>query len=222
MGIFPGFGAWVSQNTQHPTKSEKKVKSKPKTEAKTHEESDETKEQLKLWRDANKKEQYHEPPPKVKKAVSREVTSENDEGEGNPPTVKLEKELSWNFLFLSGTIPIRLIVAEDPKKLSVYYEKQKKGIRIMETFEGKYEVEPVYVDAERLCKHMKPKSQEEYRKCSGGKGLIASKVIVDLTFRPASPWDLPLVSSYFRRFTIETTKKVAEDLQMQAGDIRGL
>ncbi|CAH8386923.1 unnamed protein product [Eruca vesicaria subsp. sativa] len=66
MGIFPRFGAWISQNTQHPTKSEKNVKSKPKTQAKTHEESDETKEQLKLWRDANKKEQYHEPPPTVK------------------------------------------------------------------------------------------------------------------------------------------------------------
>ena len=99
--------------------------------------------------------------------------------------------------------------------------KQQNGIRLMENFEGRFTVEPVYVDAERLCKHRKPKSQEEYRKCSGGKGLIASKIKMNQTFRPASPWDLPLVSSYVRRFTVNTTKKVAEDFQMRAGDIRG-
>ncbi|KAF2557096.1 hypothetical protein F2Q68_00014854 [Brassica cretica] len=222
MGIFPGFGAWISENTQHPTKSEKNVKSKPMTQAKTHEERDETKEQLKLWRDANKKEQYHEPPPTVKKAVSRKVIPEKDEDyQGSMVDVEVEKELSWNFLFLSGTIPIRLNVLEDPKTLYVHYQKQQNGIRLMENFEGRFTVEPVYVDAERLCKHRKPKSQEEYRKCSGGKGLIASKIKVNQTFRPASPWDLPLVSSYVRRFTVETTKKVAEDFQMRAGDIRG-
>ena len=55
----------------------------------------------------------------VKKAVSRIVTSEKDEGEGHRPIVKVEKELSWKFLFLSGTLPIRLIVLEEPKKLYV-------------------------------------------------------------------------------------------------------
>ncbi|KAG2304076.1 hypothetical protein Bca52824_032727 [Brassica carinata] len=270
MGIFPGFGAWTSQNTQQPTKSEKNVKSKPTTQAKTHEDRDEMKEQLKLWRDANKKKQYHEPPPTVKvrtdhnsgisymkmeftlglppqaaydvltnqenitysreikgrpllKAVSRKVKPEKDEGnQGSMFDVEVEKELSWNFLFLSGTIPIRLNVLEDPKALYVHYLKQQNGLRLMEDFEGMYSVEPVYVDGERLCKHMKPKNPEEYRKCSGGKGLIASKVKVFQTFRPASPWDLPLVSSYVRRFTVETTKNVAKDFQMQAGDIRGL
>lgn len=64
MGIFPWFGGWISQNTQQPKKSEN-VKSKPVKETKTHNERDEM-EQLKLWRDANKKEQYHEPPPTVK------------------------------------------------------------------------------------------------------------------------------------------------------------
>ncbi|KAF8105784.1 hypothetical protein N665_0155s0005 [Sinapis alba] len=270
MGIFPGFGSWISQNTQQPTKSEKNVKTKPMTQAKTHEDQrDEIKEQLKLWRDANKKEQYHEPPPTVKmhtdhysgfsdmemeftlglppqvaydvltnqdnitysreikgrpllKAVSRKVIPEKDEGDqGSILDVEVEKELSWNFLFFSGTIPIRLHVLEYPKTLYVHYLKQRNGLRLMEDFEGRYKVEPVYVDAERLCKHMKPKSEEEYRKCSGGKGLIASKVKVNQTFRPASPWDLPLLSSYVRRFTVETTKKVAEDLQMRAGDIRG-
>ncbi|XP_056866344.1 uncharacterized protein LOC130512406 [Raphanus sativus] len=268
MGIFPGFGGWISQNTQQPKKSEN-VKSKPVRETKTHHERDEM-EQLKLWRDANKKKQYQEPPPAVKMrvdhkfdglsrmemefilgippqtaydvltnednisqsrekndralltAVSRIVTPERDEGPGHRPIVKVEKELAWKFLFLSGTLPIRLIVLENPKKLRVLYLKDAKGIRTMETFEGSYTVEPLYVDAERLCKRIKPKSPEEYRKCSGGKGRIASKVKVEQTFRPASPWDLPLLSSYMRRFTVETTKKVAEDLQMRASDLRGI
>ena len=64
MGIFPWFGGWISQNTQQPKKSEN-VKSKPVKETKTHNERDEM-EQLKLWRDANKKKQYQEPPPTVK------------------------------------------------------------------------------------------------------------------------------------------------------------
>ncbi|XP_056845779.1 uncharacterized protein LOC108846063, partial [Raphanus sativus] len=252
MGIFPEFGAWISQNTQHPTKSEENVKSKPMAQPKTHEERNELKEQLKLWRDANKKEQYHETPPTVKKvrtdhnsgisymkmeftlglppqaaygfltnedniaysreikgrpllkSVSRKVKQEKDVGDqGSMLDVEVEKELAWNFLFLSGTIPIRLNVLEYPNKLDVHYMKQQNGIRSMESFEGWYTVEPVYVDAERLCKHMKPKSQEEYRKCSGGKGLTASKVKVFQTFRPASPWDLPLLSSYVRRLTVD-------------------
>ena len=33
--------------------------------------------------------------------------------------MEVENELSWNFLFLSGTIPIRLNVLEDPKTLYV-------------------------------------------------------------------------------------------------------
>ncbi|CAH8386908.1 unnamed protein product [Eruca vesicaria subsp. sativa] len=265
MGIFPGFGGWISQQ---PKKSED-VKSKPVRETKIHEERDiEMKEQIKLWREANKKRgQYQEPPPTIKvktdykldgltdmqmeftmgmppqaaydilanqdnisfsreikgrallKAVSRTVTSEKDKGELD---VVVEKELAWKFLFLSGTIPIRLTVQEDPNKLSVSYQKDKTAMNFLDTFEGRYTVEPVYFDAEHLCKRRKPKSLEEYRKCSGGKGLIASKVKVQQSYRTSFPLDLPLLSSYFRRFTIETTKKVAEDLQMRAGDIRGV
>ncbi|KAJ4884321.1 hypothetical protein Rs2_34414 [Raphanus sativus] len=266
MGIFPEFGGWISQNTQQPKESEN-VKSKPVRETKTHDERDETREQLKLWRDANKKKQYNEPSPTVKvhtdpnidsfsnmemeftlrlppqaaydfltnhdnktysreingrpllKAISRKVTSER--GLGDRPILEVDKELSWNFLFFSGTIPIRLYVLEKPEELSAYNWKSRKGMDYMETFRVDYTVEPIYVDAERLCKHKKPKSIEEYRKCSGGKGLIASKIKVDQSFRLSFPWNLPLLSLYFRRFTVETTKKVAEDLQTRAGDIRG-
>ena len=53
----------------------------------------------------------------MKKAISRKVTSER--GIGNRPILEVDKELSWNFLFFSGTIPIRLNVLENPKELSV-------------------------------------------------------------------------------------------------------
>ncbi|KAG2269185.1 hypothetical protein Bca52824_063740 [Brassica carinata] len=54
-----------------------------------------------------------------------------------------------------------------------YYWNDRNAMEFLDTFKGSYSVEPVYVDAERLCKNMTPR--EEYRKCSGGKGLIASK-----------------------------------------------
>ncbi|KAL0705056.1 hypothetical protein Bca4012_071481 [Brassica carinata] len=91
------------------------------------------------------------------KAVSRKVTLEKDK----------------------GTIPIRLHVREDPIKLSAYYWNDRNAMEFLDTFKGSYSVEPVYVDAERLCKNMTPR--EEYRKCSGGKGLIASKAVFVLS-----------------------------------------
>lgn len=73
MGIFPGFGAWISQNTQQPRKSQN-VESKKVREMKSHEDRDDTKEQLKLWREAEKKKQWREPSPKVTKVRSNQLT----------------------------------------------------------------------------------------------------------------------------------------------------
>lgn len=42
------------------------MKFKSKSETNTHEERDEMKHQLKLWRDAEQKEQWNDDPPKVK------------------------------------------------------------------------------------------------------------------------------------------------------------
>ncbi|VVA92286.1 unnamed protein product [Arabis nemorensis] len=70
MGVFSGFGGWISQNIQQPSKAESKssenVKSKSRSEINTHEEKDEMKEQLKLWRDAEKKKPWYDAPAKVK------------------------------------------------------------------------------------------------------------------------------------------------------------
>ncbi|CAG7864842.1 unnamed protein product [Brassica rapa] len=49
-----------------------------------------------------------------------------------------------------------------------YYWKDRNAMEFLDTLKGSYSVEPVYVDAERLCKNMTPR--EEYRKYSGGKG----------------------------------------------------
>ncbi|ANM61158.1 hypothetical protein (DUF220) [Arabidopsis thaliana] len=67
MGIFPGFGGLINHNTQEPPKAEN-VKSKSRSEIKNtdHEERNEMKEQLKLWRHAEKKEQWEDVPAKVK------------------------------------------------------------------------------------------------------------------------------------------------------------
>ena len=56
----------------------------------------------------------------------------------------------------------------------------------MKVFEGSYKVEPIYVDFERLCNQKEPKSPEEYKKCSGGQGKIASKVTMDQIFSAIS------------------------------------
>lgn len=48
----------------------------------------------------------------MKENISRKVTSE-DNGKGQ--IVESEKALSWNFLFLSGTIPLTSIFHRKPK-----------------------------------------------------------------------------------------------------------
>ncbi|CAF1927896.1 hypothetical protein YC2023_058730 [Brassica napus] len=60
-----------------------------------------------------------------------------------------------------------------------YYWNDRNAMEFLDTLKGSNSVEPVYVDAERLCKNMTPR--EEYRKCSGGKGLIASKAVFVLS-----------------------------------------
>ncbi|CAA7036016.1 unnamed protein product [Microthlaspi erraticum] len=104
----------------------------------------------------------------------------------------------------------------------VKYGKEKNAMKFMEMFEGSYEVEPMYVDSERFCKNMKPKNREEYRKCSGGQGRIASKVKLDQVFKPSSLFNLPPISWYIRWFTVKTTKTLIDDLQVRGAMIRGV
>ncbi|XP_010477644.1 PREDICTED: uncharacterized protein LOC104756716 [Camelina sativa] len=266
MGKLSGFGGYINQNSQQPPKAESKrsenVKSKSRPEINDHEERDEMKEQLKLWRDAEKINQWEDLPAKVKvetedglshvdivfilglppqaaydvltnpdnqaysriinqrhellENVSRKVVKED----GARLTVESEKAVAWKFRSWSGTIPITLDFVENRKNLSAVYMKNK--MKFMKTFEGSWKVEPVYVDSERLCKNMKPKSREEYQKCSGGQGRIASKVTMEQTFQPSTLLNLPPLSWYIRKITIKITKDLVQDLQDRGAIIRGV
>ncbi|CAA7036015.1 unnamed protein product [Microthlaspi erraticum] len=257
MGASPGFGVWINQNTQQPKKAESKnVTFKSPL---THEERDDTKEQLQLWREAEKNKTWRDTPPKVKVATqegicimeielivglppqvaydvltnpdnqpysrnikkrgllenkSRKVVSEDPPGQ----IVEVEKVVPvlWNLL----SFPISLVFAENRKDLSGVYDKKK--IMFMKMFEGHWKVEPIYVDSERLCKNMKPRTREEYRRCSGGQGKIASKVTMGGVFQPNSIFNVPPVSWFIRGITVKTTKTLLQDFLNLAAAIRGV
>ncbi|CAA7036044.1 unnamed protein product [Microthlaspi erraticum] len=131
---------------------------------------------------------------------------------------RLEKEVAWDFLGFYGALPITLIVDENKKDLTASYRIGK--MRFMKVFEGVYKVEPIYVDQERLCKNIEPKSREEYERCSGGQGKIASKVTMEQHFQPYFPFNLPPVSWYIRGTIIQTTKTLLKMLQDMGAKMR--
>ncbi|KFK40097.1 hypothetical protein AALP_AA3G330000 [Arabis alpina] len=138
--------------------------------------------------------------------------------DGPRQIVKYKKLLTCDFLWWSGTLPIYLIVYENRKDLTAKYKKEK--MIFMKVFEGSFKVEPIYVDQERLCKHMRPKTRKEYKKCSGGQGKVASKVVMDQYFQPYTLLNLPPISWYIREKTIKTTKTLIETLQKMCSELR--
>ncbi|XP_019099167.1 PREDICTED: uncharacterized protein LOC104776484 isoform X2 [Camelina sativa] len=150
----------------------------------------------------------------MKKSKSRKVLKED----GPRQIAKVEKAVSWNLNGRSFAVPISLTVDENRKDFTAKYKKEK--MMLMKVFKGSYKVEPLYVDSERLCKNMEPKSVEEYKKCSGGQGKIASKVIMDQYFQPYPPFNLPPFSWFIRNITIKNTKKVLKTLQRWGFSIR--
>ncbi|XP_019091039.1 PREDICTED: uncharacterized protein LOC104741060, partial [Camelina sativa] len=149
--------------------------------------------------------------------ISREVVSP-DTGKGQ--FVRAKKAVGWNFLYWSGAIPISTSFIEHPQFLTVHYWVKNK--MFIDMFEGQYKLEPLYVDSERLCKHKKPKSREEYEECSCRQGRIATKVKLDQMFKPSFLFNLPPISWYVRRITIKTMTTLIEDLQMNGAMIRGV
>ncbi|KAL9307134.1 hypothetical protein AtEden1_Chr1g0026211 [Arabidopsis thaliana] len=150
----------------------------------------------------------------MKKSKSRKVLKDD----GPRQIAKVKKAVAWNFSGRSIAIPISLIVDENRRDLTAKYKKEK--MMFMKVFEGSYKVEPVYVDSVRLCKNKKPKSVDEYKKCSGGQGKIASKVTMDQYFQPYPPFNLPPFSWFIRDITIKNTKSVLERLQSWSFSIR--
>ncbi|KAH0864382.1 hypothetical protein HID58_081593 [Brassica napus] len=149
------------------------------------------------------------------KNISIKVLTED----GPRRVIKVEKAVVYDFFSLTSIpIPLHLIVEENEKDLTGKYKKEK--VMLMKVFEGNYKLEPVYVDQERLCKKRLPKSQEEYKKCSGGQGKIATKLIINQYFEPYPPFNLPPLSWYIRGNTIKTSKNLLNALQDTAKIIR--
>ncbi|CAF2110080.1 unnamed protein product [Brassica napus] len=272
MGVFPGFGSWISKNSQQPLKAKSKgsenVESKLVSEKDTNsnalankkknrkEHYDEKEERIQhiLWHEEEKKHPWKNPPPKVKVTTKKGVYHMNLEmtigaapeltylwlidswgshfydekkrrdlmvltEDGPRRVIKVEKAVVYDFFSLTSIpIPLHLIVEENEKDLTGKYKKEK--VMLMKVFEGNYKLEPVYVDQERLCKKRLPKSQEEYKKCSGGQGKIATKLIINQYFEPYPPFNLPPLSWYIRGNTIKTSKNLLNALQDTAKIIR--
>ncbi|EOA36668.1 hypothetical protein CARUB_v10011997mg [Capsella rubella] len=149
--------------------------------------------------------------------ISRKVVSP-DTGKGK--MVQTKKAIGWNFLYWSGAIPITASFLEQRKLLTVDYSIENE--MFINMLEGQYKLEPLFVDSERFCKHMKPKCREEYEKCSCGQGRIATKVKVEQVFKPTFLFNLPPLSWLVRRITIKVMKTIIQDLQINGAVIRGV
>ncbi|XP_013596255.1 PREDICTED: uncharacterized protein LOC106304392 isoform X3 [Brassica oleracea var. oleracea] len=120
--------------------------------------------------------------------------------DGPRQITEVEKVLRWKILGYNGTIPIH-----------AKYKKVK--VKHMKVFEGSWKMEPLYVDQERLCKSRSRISEEEYKKCSSGKGRIGSKVTMEHIFQPSSLLNIPPVSWFIRGVAIKFTKALLQDLR---------
>ncbi|CAH2033731.1 unnamed protein product [Thlaspi arvense] len=217
MSVFPGFGSWINQNTQQPSKAESKSPDESNNvwavDPKYYDLA-EVRKESKLWRAAEKKHPWSDAPARIKENKSTKVLKKD----GPRQTTEVEKALTWNFLWWSGDIPIHLIIEENHKNLTAKYKANK--LMLMKVLEGSWKVEPDYVDQELLCKARLPKSREEYKRCSGGQGKVGSKVTMEQRFQPSSLLSLPPVSWFIRGITIKTTKTLLEDLRKAGATYR--
>ncbi|KAG2320928.1 hypothetical protein Bca52824_014141 [Brassica carinata] len=131
--------------------------------------------------------------------------------DGPRQVTEVEKVLRWKILGYNGTFPIHLIIDENHQKVTATYKKVK--VKHMKVFEGSWKMEPLYVDQERLCKSRSRISAEEYKKCSGGKGRIGSKVTMEHIFQPSSLLNVPPASWFIRGIAIKFTKVLLQDLR---------
>nr|VDC97652.1 unnamed protein product [Brassica rapa] len=131
--------------------------------------------------------------------------------DGPRQITEVEKVLRWKILGYNGAIPIHVIIDENHQKVTATYKKVK--VKYMKVFEGSWKMEPLYVDQERLCKSRSQISEEEYKKCSGGKGRIGSKVTMEHIFQPSSLLNVPPVSWFIRGIAVKVTKALLQDLR---------
>ncbi|KAL1222998.1 hypothetical protein V5N11_019493 [Cardamine amara subsp. amara] len=150
----------------------------------------------------------------IKENISRKVLID----EGLKQTVEVKQAATWKFLWWAGTFPVHLIVQENRNNLTSNYKQEK--TMFMKVFEGCWKVEPLFID-EHLCETSKPKTREDYDKCSNGRGRIGSKVTMDQMFQPSAILTPPPLSWYIRGITVKTTESMIEDLLAEAARLRG-
>ncbi|CAA7014338.1 unnamed protein product [Microthlaspi erraticum] len=148
----------------------------------------------------------------IKEVMSRKVVVD----EGLRQVVEVEQAALWRFLWWSGTISVHVLVDQNRADHSMRFKQVKSGF--MKRFEGSWKVKPLFVD-EDMCDRLKPKTVEEYNRCTGGKGRIGSKVTLDQLIQPAIV-PPPPISWYLRGITAKTTEMLINDLLAETGRIR--
>uniref|UniRef100_A0A7C9DKN6 DUF220 domain-containing protein n=2 Tax=Opuntia streptacantha TaxID=393608 RepID=A0A7C9DKN6_OPUST len=150
----------------------------------------------------------------IEEVISRKVLVD----EGSRQVIELEQAATWRFLLWSGSITIHVLIDQNREDHSMKFRQLKPGI--MKRFEGFWRLEPIYVD-EKICMPFKPKTLSDYEMCTGGKGRIGSRVILEQLLQPAIVPPPPL-SWYLRGITAQTTETLLNYLFEEVDRIKGV
>ncbi|KAL2903290.1 Phosphoserine aminotransferase [Bienertia sinuspersici] len=150
----------------------------------------------------------------IKEVISRKVLID----EGHRQVVDVEQAAIWKFLWLSGTILVRVLVEQNREDHSMKFKQINDGF--MKKFEGCWRLEPIFVD-EKICSPFKPKTISEYHSCTGGKGRIGSRVVLDQLLQPAIV-PPPPISWYLRGITSKTSEALMNYLLEEVARIKGV
>ncbi|XP_010552646.1 PREDICTED: uncharacterized protein LOC104822970 [Tarenaya hassleriana] len=149
----------------------------------------------------------------IKEVISRKVLVD----EGTRQVVEVEQAAIWRFLWWSGTISVHVLVEQNRADHSMKFKQVKTGF--MKRFEGCWRVEPLFVD-EHMCEGKeRPRTEDEYERCSGGRGRIGSKLKLEQLIQPAIV-PPPPISWYLRGITANTTEMLILDLLAESYTIR--
>ena len=90
----------------------------------------------------------------------------------------------------------------------------------MKKFEGRWKIEPLFVDKE-VCLPLDPRTLEEYDSCTAGRGRVGSAITLDQLIEPAILPPQP-IAWYVRGITAKTTEMLVNDLIEETARLRGL
>eukprot|EP00246_Nothoceros_aenigmaticus_P004235 TRINITY_DN15687_c0_g1_i1.p1 TRINITY_DN15687_c0_g1~~TRINITY_DN15687_c0_g1_i1.p1 ORF type:complete len:323 (+),score=53.47 TRINITY_DN15687_c0_g1_i1:226-1194(+) len=120
--------------------------------------------------------------------------------------VEMEQVAIWRFLWMSGTLNVRLLVDQDRRSHTVKYRLSQEGF--MKKFEGSWKIEPVFVDLD-----------DTSVSSASTPGRVASLVKLHQDLQPALV-PPPPISWYVRGITAKATERLLLDLQVEAKRLR--